>query len=139
MKLDYSALQKAFGQLKTSMEYYESEQSRRDDGLRLQFRSSVIQSFEYTYELAIKMIRRQLDQIVANPSELREMNFLDVMRGASEAGLIKSVAAYKVFREKRNMTSHAYDEDKAAEVLEAMDEFVSEINFLLDELHRRNA
>lgn len=139
MKLDNSALQKAFGQLKTSMEYYESEQSRRDDGLRLQFRSSVIQSFEYTYELAIKMIRRQLDQIVANPSELREMNFLDVMRGASEAGLIKSVAAYKVFREKRNMTSHAYDEDKAAEVLEAMDEFVSEINFLLDELHRRNA
>ena len=121
------------------MEYYESEQSRRDDGLRLQFRSSVIQSFEYTYELAIKMIRRQLDQIVANPSELREMNFLDVMRGASEAGLIKSVAAYKVFREKRNMTSHAYDEDKAAEVLEAMDEFVSEINFLLDELRRRNA
>ena len=139
MKLDNSALQKAFGQLKTSMEYYESEQSRRDDGLRLQFRSSVIQSFEYTYELAIKMIRRQLDQIVANPSELREMNFLDVMRGASEAGLIKSVAAYKVFREKRNMTSHAYDEDKAAEVLEAMDESVSEINFLLDELHRRNA
>lgn len=139
MKLDYSALQKAFGQLKTSMEYYGSEQSRQDDGLQLQFRSSVIQSFEYTYELAIKMIRRQLDQIVANPSELREMNFLDVMRGAFEAGLIKSVAAYKVFREKRNMTSHTYDEDKAAEVLEAMDEFVSEINFLLDELRRRNA
>lgn len=139
MKLDYSALQKAFGQLKTSMEYYGSEQSRQDDGLQLQFRSSVIQSFEYTYELAIKMIRRQLDQIVANPSELREMNFLDVMRGAFEAGLIKSVAAYKVFREKRNMTSHTYDEDKAAEVLEAMDEFVSKINFLLDELRRRNA
>ena len=139
MKLDYSARQKAFGQLKISMEYYGSEQSRQDEGLRLQFRSSVIQSFEYTYELAIKMIRRQLDRIVANPGELREMNFLDVMRGAFEAGLIKSVAAYKVFREKRNMTSHTYDEDKAAEVLKAMDEFVSEINFLLDELRRRNA
>ena len=121
------------------MEYYESDQSRQDDGLRLQFRSSVIQSFEYTYELAVKMIRRQLDQIVDNPGELRAMNFLDVMRSASEAGLIKRVAAYKVFREKRNMTSHTYDPDKAAEVLEGMSEFLEEVHFLLDELRRRNA
>jgi len=138
MTLDYSALQKACGQLETSMAYFESEQSRQDAGLRLQFRSAVIQSFEYTYELAIKMIRRQLEQIVANPGELREMNFMDLIRRAFEAGLIMSVPAYKIFREKRNMTTHTYDADKAEAVLEGMHDFLTEIHFLLKELRNRN-
>lgn len=138
MKLDYSALQKACGQLETSMAYYESDQSRQDAGLRLQFRSSVIHSFEYTYEVAIKMIRRQLDQIVANPGELREMNFMDLIRRAADAGLITSVPAYKIFREKRNTTSHTYHEDTAEAVLEGMHDFLAEICFLLKELRRRN-
>lgn len=138
MTLDYSALQKACGQLETSIAYLESEQSRQDAGLRQQFRSSVIQSFEYTYELAIKMIRRQLEQIVANPGELREINFMDLMRRAFEAGLILSVSAYKIFREKRNMTTHTYDADKAEAVLEGMHDFLTEMQFLLKELRNRN-
>ncbi len=84
------------------------------------------------------MIRRQLEQIVANPGELREINFMDLIRRAFEAGLIVSVPAYKIFREKRNMTTYTYDTDKAEAVLEGMHDFLTEIHFLLKELRNRN-
>ncbi|MEA2046669.1 MAG: HI0074 family nucleotidyltransferase substrate-binding subunit [Euryarchaeota archaeon] len=139
MKLDYSALEKAMAQLEKSLAYLDSEMSRDDPELRMQFRAASIQAFGYTYELAVKMIRRQLEQIVFNPAELREMAFMDLIRSASEAGLVKDVLAYKVFREKRNITSHTYDDDKAEYVLSGIDVFIDNTRFLLRELKRRNA
>ena len=139
MKLDYSTLEKAMAQLEKSLAYLDSEMSRDDPDLRMQFRAASIQAFEYTYELAVKMIRRQLEQIVSNPAELREMAFMDLIRSASEAGLVKDVRAYKVFREKRNITSHTYDDAKAEYVLSGIDVFLDNTRFLLRELKRRNA
>jgi len=139
MKLDYSSLEKAMAQLEKSLAYLDSEMSRDDPDLRMQFRAASIQAFEYTYELAVKMIRRQLEQIVSNPAELREMAFMDLIRSASEAGLVKDVRAYKVFREKRNITSHTYDDAKAEYVLSGIDVFLDNTRFLLKELKRRNA
>ena len=139
MKLYYSTLEKAMAQLEKSLAYLDSEMSRDDPDLRMQFRAASIQAFEYTYELAVKMIRRQLEQIVSNPAELREMVFMDLIRSASEAGLVKDVPAYKVFREKRNITSHTYDDAKAEYVLSGIDVFVDNTRFLLRELKRRNA
>jgi len=100
---------------------------------------AVIQAFEYTYELAYKKIRRQLEQIVANPSELKEINFMDLMRSAKEAGLISEVPNFRVYREKRNITSHTYDEDKAVEIVSVVDSFLQDMHFLLNELKKRNS
>lgn len=59
------------------------------------------------------MLRRQLEQIAANPAEIREMVFMDMIRTGAEAGLVRQVPSYRVFREMRNMTSHTYDEARA--------------------------
>ncbi len=136
--LDSSSLQKAVAQLETSLGYLRSESARRDSGLRTQFRAAAIQAFEYTYELGVRMIRRQLGEIVANPGELHEINFLDLMRRAADAGLIRTAPPFRVYREKRNVTSHAYDEARAEEVVAALDDFVADMRFLLGELERRN-
>jgi nucleotidyltransferase substrate binding protein (TIGR01987 family) len=139
MKLDIVAFEKALSQLEKSLEYLHSELACQDVGLREQFRAATIQAFEYSYELGTKMLRRQLEQISANPAEIREMVFMDLIRTGAEAGLVKQVPDYRVFREMRNITSHTYDAAKAEEVLSIMKSFVSEMHFLRDELKRRNA
>jgi nucleotidyltransferase substrate binding protein (TIGR01987 family) len=138
MKIDYSALQKALGQLEMSLDYVKSDQSRKDPELRRVFRAAAIKAFEFTYELSTSLIRRQLAEIVLNPAELREMPFLDLMRSAADAGLIREAPPFRLYREKRNITSHTYNEDKAEDVLSVMDAFVGDVRFFLAELKRRN-
>ncbi len=139
MKLDTSAFEKALSQLEKSLNYLHSDLALQDPGLREQFRAATIQTFEFSYELGTKMLRRQLEQIAANPAEIREMVFMDMIRTGAEAGLVQHVPNYRVYREKRNMTSHTYDEDKAQEVLAVLGDFLQEMYFLRDELKRRNA
>ncbi|MFW6244736.1 MAG: HI0074 family nucleotidyltransferase substrate-binding subunit, partial [Fibrobacterota bacterium] len=95
--------------------------------------------FAYTYELSFKMIKRQLAQIVATPSELKEMNFMDLIRLAQESGIIKEALPFRTYREMRNITSHTYDEDKAEAILSIMDTFLQDMQYVLNELKRRNS
>ena len=138
MYLDLSHLEKAVSQLATSLGYLNSDLARNDRGLRVQFRAAAIQAFEFTYELAVKMLRRQLEQIVANPAELRAMAFMDLVRTGAEAGLVEDVGRYRLYREKRNITSHAYDEERAEEVLAVLEPFLADVRYLLAELKKRN-
>jgi ribosomal protein L29 len=88
MKLDLTPLEKALAQLEQSLSCLRSELAAGDSGLRAQFRAAAIQGLERTYELAVKMIRRQMAQISAVPAELAEMSFKDLIREAADAGLV---------------------------------------------------
>ena len=138
MKLDYSALEDAIAQLQRSFDYLHGDLARTDSGLREQFRAATIQAFEFTYELAVKMIQRQLAQIAANPDALREMDFADRMRDAADAGIVRDAMPYTRYRELRNKTSHTYDADRAEETVLVIDEFLRDVRFLLQELQKRN-
>ncbi len=138
MKLDYSSLEDAVAQLQRSFDYLHGDLARTDSGLRQQFRAATIQAFEFTYELAVKMIQRQLAQIAANPDALREMDFADRMRDAADAGIVRDAPPYTRYRELRNKTSHTYEADRAEETVSVIDEFLRDMRFLLQELRRRN-
>ncbi len=138
MKLDYSSLESAVAQLQRSFDYLHSDLAQEDSGLYEQFRAATIQAFEFSYELAIKMIRKQLAQIVANPDALREMDFADLMRDAANAGIIRDPPSYMRYRELRNATSHTYNAERAEETVDAADEFLRDMRFLLQELRERN-
>ena len=138
MKIDYSAFEKAIKQLAKSKAFLRSEMAQKNKDLYEQFRAAAIQAVEYTYELALKMIRRQLGQIVANPSELKELAFMDFIRTAYEAGLVREPASFKVYHEKRNITAHTYDGEKAEEILEILDSFLRDVRTILEELKKRN-
>ena len=125
-------------QLQRSFDYLHSDLARKDTGLREQFRAATIQAFEFSYELAVRMIRRQLAQIVANPDELREIDFADLMRDAADAGIVRDAPSYMRYREMRNRTSHTYDAERAEETAAAMDEFLGDMRLLLKELGERN-
>ena len=138
MKLDYSSLESAVAQLQRSFDYLHSDLARKDGGLREQFRAATIQAFEFSYELAVRMIRRQLALIVANPDELREIDFADLMRDAADAGIVRDARSYMGYREIRNRTSHTYNAGRAEETVATMDEFLRDMRLLLQELKERN-
>jgi len=138
MKLDVSALEKALSQLEKSLSYLGSDLAAGDPELRAQFRAAAIQGFEYTYELAVKMMRRQMAQIAPVPAELAEMAFKDFIRKAADAGLDIDPAGFFLYREIRHITAHTYDEAKAEKVLSVLEGFRKDVLFLLRELKRRN-
>ena len=84
------------------------------------------------------MIRRQLSLIVANPDELREMDFADLIRDAADAGIVRDAPSYVRYREMRNRTSHTYNAEQAEQTVAAMDEFLCDMHLLLKELRERN-
>jgi len=137
MRLDLSSLRSALAALEKSLAFLDSEMAR-DPDLREQFRAAAIQAFEFTHELAFKMLKRQLEQMVADPASVDKMPYMDVIRTCAEAGLITDVERYRDYREKRNITSHTYDQVKAEQIASILNDFRDDIRDLLAELEHRN-
>ncbi len=137
MKLDLSALRDALSALEKSLGYLGSDLAK-DADLRDQFRAACIQAFEFTYEVAYKMLKRQLQQMAAAATDVDQMSFMQLVRSGAEAGLLADIARFKNYRDKRNMTSHTYNKKRAEEVVSVLNEFVVDVRFLLIELERRN-
>lgn len=132
MGLDLSSFEKALVSLKRAIS---RSQSAPDDE---ELRDSVIQRFEYTYELSWKMLKRQLEAEVATPVEIDAMGFKDLFREGAVRGLIANPEAWFAYREQRNITSHTYDEEKAAQVYQAALRFFRDAEALLGQLQKRN-
>lgn len=99
-------------------------------------RDSVIQRFEYTYELSWKHLKRHLetDEGVANIDQLTRKQ---LFRVAVEKGLIRNIEAWFAYHRARNETSHAYNQAVAEEVYEAARRFAPDARDLLEQLERR--
>ena len=103
------------------------------------FRSATIQAFEYTYELAFKMIKRRIGMSLGNPNEIDSMTFNDVMRMAYGKNITRSDASvWCKYRDQRGTTSHTYDEDKAQKVFESAADFLDEARYVLYRLQELN-
>ena len=101
-------------------------------------RDGVIQRFEYTFELAWKMIKRRIEADSASPDQVDLLSYKNLMREAGERGIIGDVSRWLVYREQRNNTSHSYNEAKAREVFETAGEFLADAQSLRQELEARN-
>ena len=85
------------------------------------------------------MLRRYLELASANPGEIDELVFNDVIREASRQGLLRSeLPVWMEFRRNRGTTSHTYNEERAQEVFESTPDFLREARYLLNRLHERN-
>lgn len=137
-QLDVSSLEKAIKQLEESLRYYHSELVQNDPGLVLQLRAATIQAFEFTYELSWKMLKRYLELTEPNPQEIDSLSFTDLIRTGNEKGLLMSdLREWKVYRNERSITSHTYDEEKAAMVFAQVPQFLKEAQHLLQQLKQR--
>ena len=100
-------------------------------------RDSVIRRFEYTYDLAAKMLRRALAASEDSPGETDRMTFATMIRTAWEKGLTKGgFSDWHAFREDRNKTSHTYKEEIATAVMSRIPAFLEEARFVLARLEK---
>ncbi len=138
MPIDLSSLRQAISQLEEALVYCDSELAKQDPRLALHLRAGAIQAFEFTFELAVKMLRRYLETVESNPAAVAEFTFSELIRCGWERGLLRAeLAAWKEFRRDRGTTSHAYDEGKALEVFQNIPAFLLEARFICTEISRR--
>lgn len=134
MALDFTSLRNAVDRLGEGLSRY-----ARDVG-DTQIRDGLIQRFEFTYDLSHKMLRRVLAEDAANPEEIDRMSFPELIRTASEQGLLTGGwSTWRIYREMSNITSHSYDEAKALQVAAAIPGFLAEAQALIATLLTRGA
>lgn len=140
MSLDYTPLVNAIAQLEKSLTYANSPAALADPGLREQLRNSVIQCFEFTYELSWKMLKRYLEETEASPADIDISTFQNLIRLGNERALLRSDwRQWKTYRQARTDSSHTYDAAKAEAVFAVAPDFLIEARALLNELTRRSA
>ena len=82
--LDFSSLAKAVKSLDAALA---AARTRLNDEF---VRDASIQRFEYTYELCIRSLRRQLEAMSDSPAEIDGLGYRDMIRTGVERGLLTS-------------------------------------------------
>ena len=133
-QIDLTPLVNAHRRLSEGLQRYQK------DTTDAQIRDGLIQRFEFTYEIAQKMLKRFLESTSASPGEYDAMPFADLIRSANEKGLLLGDwTSWKRFREMRAKTSHTYDEEVALQVVSGIPEFLAEAEFLIGQMQRHGA
>ena len=91
-----------------------------------QLKAGAVKSFEYTYEMSWKTMKKILMEEGINALTPR-----DVFRQAARSGLINDPEVWFTFLEKRNFSSHAYDEDEIDVIVDLFDQFAQEVTSFL--------
>lgn len=126
--LDISSLRNAVIQLEKGIEQAETEPMKEI------VRDGVIQRFEYCYELAQKMIKRTLE--TQFDEKVDTMAWNDVLRTASERGLLTNIERWFDYRTERNKTSQTYDASVATQVYASAKKFLPDVQTLLIHLEK---
>ncbi len=131
MAVEPSSLSRAILRLQEAIDLYEQDPSQTI------VRDGLIQRFEFTYEIATKMIKRALEEASASPAQYDEMSFATLIRSANEQGLLLGDwPRWRHYRDMRSRTSHTYDEAIALQVVADLGGFLEEAAFLRDQLLR---
>jgi len=126
MKLITEPLEKALTTLQEAWDEYQKDISNTF------IRDSVIQRFEYTFELSHKNLRRFLSETESSRAEVSEMFFNDVIRlGCKRGLLLNDLEVWDKYRKLRNLTSHNYDEFSAEDIIVIIPVFIEDIDYLL--------
>ena len=107
-----SNLEKALNSLQTALEQEKNEF----------LRDSVIQRFEYSYELNWKTLKKYLKEFYG----VDEGNVKELYRIAAKHSLIDNLDNWFRYHQARNITSHSYNEDNAEEVYGIAPDFLQD-------------
>lgn len=83
------------------------------DPLKPHLYSAVIQWFEFSYALSIRLLRRVLCERAASADRFTDLSFNERMRQATDAGMVADPLAWRAWREVRTATSHTYEAFRA--------------------------
>lgn len=130
-KIDLTSLENAIKTFDEIIERYDREYY--DNAIR----DALIQRFEYTYSLTLKFITRFLK---LNLPELEDnLTFNEIIREANKFGILYSnLEKWTIFRQKRNISSHTYNEEIALSIVKIAKDFKDEVHYVLNCLKENN-
>jgi nucleotidyltransferase substrate binding protein (TIGR01987 family) len=132
LAIDLSPLRRALGMLSEAIVLWHAQPA--DGVLKPHLRSAVIQSFEFSYELSVRLLRRLLIERAASADAVADLSFNDLLRLGADHGLLDDALRWRQWRELRNATSHAYDEAKAQVVAAGAEIFAADAGALLERM-----
>ena len=126
-KLDVSALEKAVSRLREGLSDAEKISDMRT------VKDGVVKQFEFTVDLAWKLLQRYLKQIAqVDESEIRTKK--DIFRESAKRKIIMDAEKWINYYEARNITSHTYDFDRAAYVFQVAQNLPPDVDELIKAL-----
>lgn len=138
MALNLDSLSKAIDSLNRSIAVAEKYKDSPDGDMMETVRSGVIQGFEVTYEQCWKMIQRWIRENRTPVDGENPRTRKELFRMAARYGLIADPLPWFSYGEARNLSSHTYDEKRAALVYEVARSFLGDAEFLLHQLEKMN-
>ena len=86
--IDLSTMRKALAMLTEALTFWAAQ----PDGtpLKPHLRSAVIQSFEFSYELSVRLLRRVLIERSESADRVADLSFNDLLRAGADAGITLS-------------------------------------------------
>lgn len=135
MKFELTSYQKAIDSLEAALKVFEGTTFSDGSVEKEMMRDSVIQRFEYTFELSWKTLTRYFQEYEL--IRVSDYNNRDIMRMGFEKGILKNVEAWFEFNRNRNLTSHTYDGYIAEQIPETIRDFLNEAKFLLEQLSKK--
>jgi nucleotidyltransferase substrate binding protein (TIGR01987 family) len=131
--LDLSPLKKAFA---ATYKSHNLLGAVKDPDLQEALRDSCIKRFEFTFEVARKLMSRYLKvEYGKAPHELKPRNVFRLMEGY---GFIQSWERWSNYAAKRNDTSHEYDEKKADEIINLLPVFIKDVEQLISKFDQES-
>ena len=128
----------ALAQLETNFGLTASALAHDEPVVARAFRTATVKSFEYVYDLSVRLLRDALAVEATSSAESDEMDYTTLIRTAAEKGLIDDPLRWYVFRDKRGITALAYDPTKAVDVLSVVPQLIERARFLLTRLKEQN-
>ena len=133
MVIDISNLESALLTLKSSMQILE-----KNSGLEFtdMLEDSCIKRFEYTLELARKMMKKVLKKIYGlSEDELTVNNTFRFMQGYK---YINNWENWRNYYEQRNNTAHEYNLQKSRQLIEIIPQFIDDTELLIKNLKEKH-
>lgn len=128
--INISSFEKAVSSLEEIVSIYKNDKSAI-------VRDAMIKRFEYTYELAFKNLARYIKNIKSSSDTM--LSFNQIIRYACDYGMTKrELLEWKLFKEKRNLTVHTYNEETADNIATIIPDFLDEATFILKKIKEKD-
>lgn len=128
-ELDINNLKKCINSLKNCVVDFKNSNNTQ---IKEYIEDACVKRFEYTVETSWKMMKKYLK--LEYGKEDKELTMNNIFRLMEGYGFIKSWEDWRFYYDKRNDTSHEYNQEKANEILGIIDRLVEDAQYLYDEL-----
>ena len=113
-------------------ECYKDYSLETNSRIKEYIKDSCVKRFEYTYETAKKIMNKFLKKEYDKTE--KDLTINNIFREMYSLDLIKSFDNWAEYREKRNYTSHEYDDRYTYEILELTPHLIEDVDYLIHKL-----